>query len=348
MSDLHKYAVFIDPSSEHFLQDRLFDHSNKFLNRDGTLLPFVRLRDALKRRGIPLHTADRLIDGSVTAESNYYWSLGITSNYSFLSKRDDVRLRGFLLLEPPLVSPRMYKALPSLSRAFDAVYLHNTLGDGYDLKGVVQDRLAKLYWPQPYNSEVPEYWTRVDRLNKLVVIAGLHNPILRKPEFYSCRLDAIGAIHSLDGIDLYGRGWSKWWSLQAQTTAFWQNFVAIRESFRGPCENKLSVLSNYRFSLCFENMPMQGYVTEKIFDCLYAGTVPVYLGAPDIDKIIPPEVYVDMRDFGKDGYVEMWNKISQMPREQWESYRSAGREFLRGIGKNKYYDSLLNMIESDF
>lgn len=343
MSAMPDHAVFIDPSSTDFLGDRLFDVDNTALNRDGTLLPFARLREHLEARGIPVHTADRLRDGSVRARTHHYWSLGLLDGHRSLLGRTDVRLRGFILLEPPLVAPWMYRTLPELTRAFEHVYLHNTYGDGYDMAGVQRQRLAKLYWPQPYADAQEPHWSRTDRLNKLVVIAGLHNP-RRRPEFYSSRIEAVGALAPLDAIDLYGRGWERWWSRQAASPAYWRHRGAIRSTYRGSCASKMDVLGSYRFSLCFENMPMLGYVTEKIFDCLYAGTVPVYLGAQDIAALIPPGAYIDMRDFGSNDYSSMWARLSAMTDVEWQRRREAGRAFLQTVGKSEYHDSLIRII----
>jgi len=102
------------------------------------------------------------------------------------------------------------------------------------------------------------------------------------------------------------------------------------------------VLSRYRFSVCFENGPMRGYITEKIFDCLYAGVVPVYLGAPDINKYIPEDSYVDMRKF--DSYKEMLTSVQAMSAQEWQLKREAGREFLRNDGRKYYTHSLERII----
>ncbi len=42
--------------------------------------------------------------------------------------------------------------------------------------------------------------------------------------------------------------------------------------------NKRSSISKYMFHVAFENQQEPGYVTEKPFDALYAGTVPIYRG----------------------------------------------------------------------
>jgi hypothetical protein len=50
---------------------------------------------------------------------------------------------------------------------------------------------------------------------------------------------------------------------------------------------KASELRRHLFALAFENSNVAGYVTEKYFQCLAAGTVPVYLGAPNIAAFSP-------------------------------------------------------------
>lgn len=51
---------------------------------------------------------------------------------------------------------------------------------------------------------------------------------------------------------------------------------------------KQQAISNYMFYLAFENTNEPGYVTEKVFDGLLAGTVPIYLGSSeDCRKLIP-------------------------------------------------------------
>ena len=58
------------------------------------------------------------------------------------------------------------------------------------------------------------------------------------------------------------------------------------------------------FYLAFENSIEVGYVTEKLFDGLIAGTVPVFLGsAEDAKKLIPhPKSVIFLEDFKNDAW----------------------------------------------
>ncbi|KAK4284603.1 hypothetical protein QN277_001410 [Acacia crassicarpa] len=51
--------------------------------------------------------------------------------------------------------------------------------------------------------------------------------------------------------------------------------------------DKVETLKRYRFSLAFENSNEEDYVTEKFFQSLVAGSVPVVVGAPNIQDFAP-------------------------------------------------------------
>ncbi|CAN0846483.1 Putative fucosyltransferase-like protein [Linum grandiflorum] len=51
--------------------------------------------------------------------------------------------------------------------------------------------------------------------------------------------------------------------------------------------NKVEALKHYKFSLAFENSNEEDYVTEKFFQSLVAGTIPVVVGAPNIQDYAP-------------------------------------------------------------
>jgi hypothetical protein len=41
-------------------------------------------------------------------------------------------------------------------------------------------------------------------------------------------------------------------------------------------DSKKNTLEKYKFSICYENArDIPGYITEKIFDCFFAGCVPI-------------------------------------------------------------------------
>lgn len=342
MSSSHTKSVYVDPSYKAYYDDRLFDHSDPVLNRDDTLAPYIRLRAALDQQGIELHTADFLVQRAGKDQVADYYSLGVLDNFVQLKMRNDVRLQAFVIFEPPVVDPYLYRALPELTAAFENVYVHNTEGDGYSLKGVDQTRLQKLYWPQPHMDVLPEYWVRDKRLRRFVMINGNHKPVSYSEELYSKRIEALAALAKYGKVDLYGRGWERWWSRNSMWLPYWRHLRTLMSIYKGACTSKYEVLSQYDFAICFENMAMKGYITEKIFDCFYAGTIPVYLGAKDITELIPEDAYLDCRKFSS--WESMHKKVMNMTDAEVQSMRSAGRAFIQSKEGMKYYNSLLGIF----
>ena len=55
----------------------------------------------------------------------------------------------------------------------------------------------------------------------------------------------------------------------------------------------INVLNKYKFILCLENSVGEGYITEKIFNCFYAKTIPIYIGTNDIHLYINSSSFID-------------------------------------------------------
>lgn len=65
-----------------------------------------------------------------------------------------------------------------------------------------------------------------------------------------------------------------------------------------PWDQKRKTVSQYLFTLSPENSNAKSYVTEKLYQVLETGSVPVYMGAPDIDRFIPsPKSVIMASDF---------------------------------------------------
>ena len=61
---------------------------------------------------------------------------------------------------------------------------------------------------------------------------------------------------------------------------------------------KMNTIANYKFTLAFENACATDYVTEKFYQPLLAGSVPVVLGAPNLEDLTPgDQCYINARDF---------------------------------------------------
>jgi len=226
---------------------------------------------------------------------------------------------------------------------FEHVYVHNTHGDGYSLDGVNQSKLKKLFWPQPFNHVLHPFWDNIDREKKIVVINGNHKPASRNNELYSKRIEAMVHLAKQGAVDLYGRGWDRWFSRSSMWMPYWKNRTKLLSIYKGPCESKFEVLSRYEFSLCFENMTMDGYMTEKLFDCLYSGCIPIYYGAPDVTNYIDPSIYIDFTAFNNED--ELFTHVMSLPQTSIDEMKRNGRQFIQGMEMKLFYDSLSSSFD---
>ncbi len=331
--------IYIDPPSKAFYGNRFFTDSE--LNRDDCLRPYINLKEKLHEQGIELNTFDLWDRKSGPIE---YYSFGMLGNLEEVAKNSEIIMKGFYVFEPPIVAPSIYKSLPELTAMFEEIYVHNTHGDGYSLDNVDQSKLKKLFWPQPFNHVLHPFWDNIDREKKIVVINGNHKPASKHKELYSKRIEAMVQLSEKGIVDLYGRGWDRWFSRSSMWLPYWENRKTLMSIYKGSCKSKYEVLSNYDFCLCFENMNMQGYMTEKLFDCLYAGCIPLYFGAPDIAEYVPKDVYFDVSK------VKSWQEVVDFVQnsspERLQEMRCAGKQFLESEKMKSFYDSLYNITES--
>merc|ERR1711894_870320 len=60
---------------------------------------------------------------------------------------------------------------------------------------------------------------------------------------------------------------------------------------------KTKLIQEYKFYLAFENSICRDYVTEKFFQRMKQGIVPVVFGGADYSSIAPTHSYIDVKDF---------------------------------------------------
>jgi len=363
---LARVSLYIDPPSLHFLQNRLFDPTFAGHAGDRILAPYVHLKRFLESGGIDVNTADYLPPCSSSGRKVYV-SLGILSNFKRLAKREDVVLSAFFALECPIVEPSMYRALNRAQHYFKRIF---SWSDSPSLERFVGGRLRcePFRWPQSYESVHEEIWRRADR-RFLVMINGNKLPRLYWQELYTERMRAVEYFSRTGEIDLYGVGWdgpsirvgkipvpSTLRRLHRKLLGYWQHIrpdpllEAARRAYRGFAHSKPEILGEYKFALCFENSILKGWVTEKIFDCFFAGTVPVYWGAPDIETYVPKECFVDRRDYA--GYSELKSYLKSLTDKDVLTYKENARDYLnspqfRPFTKDAFVELFARIVEED-
>jgi hypothetical protein len=305
-----------------FLSDRLFAEES----RDGALEPYRLLRLRLAERGQRLHTADVYERAGDVPDLIVCLDVPREPLRSLIPKEWAHVPRWAILSEAEVTVQHNWD--PHVQEQFSRLF---TWRDSL----VDDKRFFRLNLPNSIEAQRQEL-PAPDRFCTL--IAG--NKRSSHPlELYSKRREAIRWFerHHPDQFDLHGVGWDLLVLQGPRALRAFNVLLPVQArrllaprfpSYRGPIKAKKDVLSRYRFAICFENArEIEDYITEKLFDCLLAGTIPVYWGAPNIADRVPADCFIDYRAFGL--YEELYGHLVSLTDAECEMLRHAGRDFLQ-------------------
>ena len=103
-------------------------------------------------------------------------------------------------------------------------------------------------------------------------------------------LHALRVAIALEGYrlgkaDIYGPGWPK-------------RIKVVENPRTGGASRKMEILKNYHFHLCFENTNTDYYCTEKIWNSIAGGCLPIYYGKGNkIYEDFPKHSFLDYSEF---------------------------------------------------
>jgi alpha(1,3/1,4) fucosyltransferase len=114
-------------------------------------------------------------------------------------------------------------------------------------------------------------------------------------------------MHQPKSFGLFGRGWDKPSPAFTFAEKFSRRINRLKTqiygyrpypSYRGSINAKFEAYGHAKFGICYENTrDLTNYITEKIFDCMMEGCIPVYWGANNVLDFIPKDCFIDRRDF---------------------------------------------------
>lgn len=159
-----------------------------------------------------------------------------------------------------------------------------------------------------------------------------HTAWLRANQLHDSRLVLMEHFNTHGKIDVYGSGWDHIGHLPSRHR---ESLATLRPLNIPPGHQaKQELLSRHRFTLAMENFVYPGYVTEKILDSLVAGSIPVYLGAPDIESFIPKEAFIDIRDFPDPNDLRAF--LDELDEDTAATMITAGRHFLESASGQRH------------
>lgn len=316
--------IAVIPWGEKYCDNKMFDKDDVELNNNNLMTPYYYMKKEFEKNGDEFNTIDQYKD---YYEIDYFLFFDLF--YDWLFKLIQLGLEDKLIYcnaEPEVVkkinSAAGYK---KLEQYFPYIMTWN--------KDLVDEK--RIFW-----RTIPYYFQ--DKKGKVAFAQKkmLTNISANKSstdinELYSTREELITYFENnfSEQFDLYGVGWSK----------------ERHPSYKGAPKDKFEVYHNYKFALALENTKnVRGYVTEKIFDCLVAGIVPVYLGADDIEDYVPKSCFIDYRQYSSPE--ELAGYLMEMSEETYNKYLENIEQFLKTdiqdkVSGEEYARNVYSLIE---
>ena len=344
-------------------QDDLFNPQSP-RNRDDCLEPFRVLKAQALACGIELHTLDVNQNQGKESDFNLYiesvplitqgqgknYLIRFETNLTVLANADAAYLQQFdgiftwdkSLLE---ANPQSTTGLGLAKEKLHSITIPNPLPAGFS-----QHRVVNLGF-----SARPQFC--------ILIASNRHANCLDERALYAERVKAIRwfEANAPSEFVLYGHGWKvpqkrlgmlgKLRYRLAKVPPFVMG-KPVFPSYDGPVNSKFTALSQARFSICFENArDIRGYLTEKIFDCLFAGCVPIYWGDPEVEKVIPKNCFIDFRQF--QSYQTLYDFLKGLSPEEYQAYQLAGQQFLASpqfqvFSPTAFAKQIIDSIQHDF
>lgn len=295
-------------------------------NRDDCYFPYWLLREKLIAHGIELNTSDINYQRPILFEIDMDVKKGRSTTPSYV-----------LLWETPQILA-INRSSKHLSRYRKIFTWDDSLIDG--------DRFIKLNMPNKQNTFS---MLGFNGRNKLCCLIAGNKCVQRYDslELYSKRVETIRwfELHAKNDFDLYGIGWN---CPPARIGYIGKLFARLVKplygrlnmhpfpSYKGPVHSKNETLTRYKFAICYENVSgLTGYITEKIFDCFFAGCVPVYWGAANINDYVPQDCFIDRRKFSN--HESLHHYLTSMTEAEYILYQKAIQKFLASEAAKLFY-----------
>ena len=300
-------------TSRQYQGNIVFDRKQtKIKIRDNAFDKYYELYDAFRQRGVDIATND--INAIEDSDQVIYIDMPRRMPRIEAGQKSNV-----ILMESPLIRPDNYEV--ANHRYFNKVFTWNDeLADG--------EKYIKINCAFKIPAELPDlsYKTRF-----LCLIIG--NKTSDHPdELYSERRKLIRwfELNHPDEFDLFGVGWNEYTfrgsrlvrafnRIPSAKRIMYKLFGEYYPSYKGVVDSKFETLKNYRYSVCYENIKnVPGYITEKIFDAMFAACVPVYWGASNVTHHIPEECFIDRRKFSSNG--DLYRYLKGISEDEYRSY----------------------------
>lgn len=297
--------IALIPDRQSHMNNRIFAEEEVLSHRDSILVPMLEVKNLFLEKGIEFNTIDcyenlREVDWFIFHKRNPEWLLKIIKNG--LQNRTI-----YVAYEPEVVDPlHSKKGIRLILKNFAYIATWNR-------ELVDEVRIFELHGPY----FIKKLYDGInDQRDKILTFIFSNKSSKAINQQYSLRREVIDYFerHKEYPFDFYGVGWGK----------------EKLSNYAGEIANKNDIYKDTKFAICFENIGgTNGGISEKIFDCLNSGTIPIYCGDNCIAEYIPADCYIDYHKFKS--VAEMADYIYHMDNAEYLKYRKNMYEFYKNI-----------------
>lgn len=164
----------------------------------------------------------------------------------------------------------------------------------------------------------------------VVALSTLYEPSYYKDNKYSTlpiRYKVIEEGVRREMVDVHGKGWDKHKFVRS---------VGNSRNDNDRRDSKLDILKGYKFNICLENVDFGHYVTEKIWESIKGGCVPIYYSNSTIYESLPQNSFIDVREYEikygdlEEGIKQMYGDLATMTEAE---YQRRYQECVKGFNK---------------
>ena len=246
--------------------------------------------------------------------------------------------------EPPIVLPDLYKK-------FNILKFTKVISVGSDPLKFKNT----IFWPQTWLHET--FQNRV-RINNKPILINSDLLSLKVGEMYSFRRKILIKIPE---TILYGRGWNKTLIARIKVVLLeFLKFIKIpgkiklswlsyyfrsMSNYAGELNDKSEALKNYKYSIVIENS--LNYLSEKLFDSLASGCIPIYIGPSLANYQIPIGLVIE----SEPDVESVKTSLSKAESINYEAWKKSAGEWLSSTttvnlwDKSTFFLRLINLLD---
>lgn len=136
---------------------------------------------------------------------------------------------------------------------------------------------------------------------------GLDPQVLIKPEVSEADISKISSkktrfcnfiySHKVSYREAFFKQLSKYKQVDAPGKSM-TNMPSFDDSYTGSLwERKRAFMSEYKFTIAFENYSYPGYQTEKLYDAMQVNSIPIYCGDPLINETFNTKSFINAHEY---------------------------------------------------